>query len=48
MADLTAFYDKVKGSVGKDKAVDAISMGFSKALDWLSQCYCMQVRTLYD
>lgn len=47
IADLIAFYSKAKGSVDKDRAVDVISMGFSKAFDYLLQFYCMQVRTFW-
>lgn len=46
VTDLIAFYSEVKGPVGKDRAVDVISTGLSKAFDCFSQCYCMQVRTL--
>ena len=37
---MIAFYSKVNGSADKGRAVDIISMRFSKAFDCLSQCYC--------
>lgn len=47
MTDLIAFYSKVTGSADRDGAVDAISMGVSKAFDCFSQCDFVQVRTLW-
>ncbi|KAK4825232.1 hypothetical protein QYF61_025631 [Mycteria americana] len=48
VTNLIAFYSKVNGSVDKGRAVDVISMGFSKAFDCPSQCYCTSVRTLWS
>lgn len=47
VTDFIAIYSKVKGCVDKDRPVDVVSMGFSKAFDCLSQFYCVQVTTLW-
>lgn len=36
MTELIAFYSAVKGSVDKDRVVEVISMGFTKAFDSLT------------